>query len=394
MWWVDLGSVVAGRVTASIARTLAVPEVPGRAPADLVVARLRESRALLVLDNCEHVRPEVAGFAAHALEGDPHARILGTSREPLRVAGERVHPLAGLHAPVAERLFVERAPVAVATRRGRRRGRAPRRAAAGDRARRRRAAVRLARGARGRPARAAGAAGRRAAARAAAPAHARGRDRLELRPADARPAGGPAAPGGVPRQLRRRAGRTRSRATSARSPRARWWSPSRAATGCCRPCARSRSPVCRRRASTTMSRGAIATPTSALAEVVELNMLGPGLPEWLPREPPRARELRRRAALVARQRRRGRGAPARRHARLVLVPARASWPTAASCSSGRCRWRIRIARRGRTRSSALSWIATGAAAPDALAITDAAVAACEGATTTCWRRRWPTARRR
>ena len=57
VWWVDLGSVVAGRVTASIARTLAVPEVPGRAPADLVVARLRESRALLVLDNCEHVRP-------------------------------------------------------------------------------------------------------------------------------------------------------------------------------------------------------------------------------------------------------------------------------------------------------------------------------------------------
>jgi len=114
VWWVDLGSVVAGRVTASIARTLAVPEVPGRAPADLVVARLRESRSLLVLDNCEHVLPEVAGIATHALEGDPRVRILGTSRTPLRVAGERVHPLAGLRAPVAQRLFVERAPVAVA----------------------------------------------------------------------------------------------------------------------------------------------------------------------------------------------------------------------------------------------------------------------------------------
>ena len=113
VWWVDLGSVVAGRVTASIARTLAVPEVPGRAPADLVVARLGEAPALLVLDNCEHVLREVAGFATHALQGDPHARILGTSREPLRVAGERVHPLAGLQAPAAERLFVERAPVAV-----------------------------------------------------------------------------------------------------------------------------------------------------------------------------------------------------------------------------------------------------------------------------------------
>jgi predicted ATPase/DNA-binding SARP family transcriptional activator len=113
VWWVDLGSVISGRVTASIARALAVPEVPGRAPADLVVARLREAKALLVLDNCEHVLAEVAGFATHALEADSDARILGTSREPLRVAGERVHPLSGLRAPVAEQLFVERAPVAV-----------------------------------------------------------------------------------------------------------------------------------------------------------------------------------------------------------------------------------------------------------------------------------------
>jgi predicted ATPase len=114
VWWVDLGSVVPGRVTGSIARTLAVPEVPGRAPVDLVVARLREAPSLLVLDNCEHVVDEVAGVASYALDGDPRARILSTSREPLRVSGESVHSLAGLHSGVAASLLVERAPVAVA----------------------------------------------------------------------------------------------------------------------------------------------------------------------------------------------------------------------------------------------------------------------------------------
>ncbi len=111
VWWVDLGSVTAGRIVSAVARALAVPEVPGRAPADLIVARLGESRSLLALDNCEHALPEVAGLTAHVLERDPHARILCTSREPLRIADERVQPLAGLRAPVAERLFAERAPV-------------------------------------------------------------------------------------------------------------------------------------------------------------------------------------------------------------------------------------------------------------------------------------------
>ncbi|WP_053227431.1 ATP-binding protein [Solirubrobacter soli] len=113
VWWVDLGSIAAGRVVAAVARSLAVPEVPGRAAADLVVARLREARSLLVLDNCEHAVPEVAGLAAHVLDRDPDVRILSTSRESLRVAGERVQPLAGLRPPVAERLFAERSTVAV-----------------------------------------------------------------------------------------------------------------------------------------------------------------------------------------------------------------------------------------------------------------------------------------
>ena len=88
VWWVDLVAAGAGRVAPTAARVLEVPHVPGRTPADLVVARLREAPALLVLDNCEHLLEESARFAAHVLQADASARVLATSRETLRVDGE------------------------------------------------------------------------------------------------------------------------------------------------------------------------------------------------------------------------------------------------------------------------------------------------------------------
>jgi predicted ATPase/DNA-binding SARP family transcriptional activator len=109
LWWVDLGSVAPGRVVAWIARTLEVPEVPGRAPVDLVVARLQEAPALLVLDNCEHVLDEAAAVVARILDGDPRALVLATSREALRADGEAVRVLEGLPAAPAGELFVDRA---------------------------------------------------------------------------------------------------------------------------------------------------------------------------------------------------------------------------------------------------------------------------------------------
>jgi len=106
-WWVDLAAVRPGRVEAAVAGALAVPHVPGRAVADLVAARLGETRALLLLDNCEHVAAEAARLAERLLERD--VRILATSREPLRVVGETVHRLDGLAVPQGVRLFLDRA---------------------------------------------------------------------------------------------------------------------------------------------------------------------------------------------------------------------------------------------------------------------------------------------
>lgn len=62
--------------------------------------RLRGSRTLVVLDNCDHVLRAVAEFAARCTQERIVARLLVTSREPLSVFGEnvqRVEPLAFPH---------------------------------------------------------------------------------------------------------------------------------------------------------------------------------------------------------------------------------------------------------------------------------------------------------
>ncbi|MDX3661902.1 BTAD domain-containing putative transcriptional regulator [Streptomyces sp. ID05-26A] len=51
--------------------------------------------ALMVLDNCEHLRAACAAF----VEAHPQLRVLATSREPLAVPGETVYPLPPLAVP-------------------------------------------------------------------------------------------------------------------------------------------------------------------------------------------------------------------------------------------------------------------------------------------------------
>ena len=98
-------------------RALAVREEPGRSPAELVAARLGTRDMLLVLDNCEHVITACAQFVDAFLRSAPKARVIATSRESLRVAGECVYPVPAMSVaattdssvPEAVRLFLERA---------------------------------------------------------------------------------------------------------------------------------------------------------------------------------------------------------------------------------------------------------------------------------------------
>ena len=60
---------------------------------------LARQQLLLVLDNCEHVIGAAAGLCAGLLPACDDVRVLATSREPLRVAGEARYRLAPLTLP-------------------------------------------------------------------------------------------------------------------------------------------------------------------------------------------------------------------------------------------------------------------------------------------------------
>ena len=78
-----------------------------------------------MLDNCEHVIDAAARMAETLLRANPAARVIATSREPLRAEGEWVYRVPPLAVPAegspdsedllrygAVRLFVERARAA------------------------------------------------------------------------------------------------------------------------------------------------------------------------------------------------------------------------------------------------------------------------------------------
>jgi non-specific serine/threonine protein kinase len=98
--WVPLATVPdAGAVVPFIARTLGVQAGGDVRPLDRLIASLRrQSEALLVLDNFEHV-DAAAPSVAELLAACPGLKLLATSRSPLRIAAERVFPVPPLDVP-------------------------------------------------------------------------------------------------------------------------------------------------------------------------------------------------------------------------------------------------------------------------------------------------------
>jgi predicted ATPase/DNA-binding winged helix-turn-helix (wHTH) protein len=85
-------------VTTALASMLGLPVGAGDAQASLI-AFLRDKRALLVLDTCEHLVEAVAVLASRLLGAAPDVYILATSREALQIEGERVYRLGPLASP-------------------------------------------------------------------------------------------------------------------------------------------------------------------------------------------------------------------------------------------------------------------------------------------------------
>ncbi|QGN45664.1 BTAD domain-containing putative transcriptional regulator [Micromonospora sp. WMMD558] len=84
--------------------TLDVREIAGASVAadDHLVTALRHRRALLVLDNCEHVIEAAAALVARLLREAGGVRVLATSREPLGLAGETLWEVRPLPVPAGD----------------------------------------------------------------------------------------------------------------------------------------------------------------------------------------------------------------------------------------------------------------------------------------------------
>jgi predicted ATPase/DNA-binding SARP family transcriptional activator len=86
-------------VVRQVATALDIREQPDAPLIEQLVARLRDSELLLVLDNCEHLRGACAELCARLLESCPRLRVLATSRETLGVPGEVDYPVPPLPVP-------------------------------------------------------------------------------------------------------------------------------------------------------------------------------------------------------------------------------------------------------------------------------------------------------
>jgi predicted ATPase/DNA-binding SARP family transcriptional activator len=133
VWMVELGSVVdpadlpQAALTLLGAREVALLAPRGTAgmpPAERLVEALGAKRLLLVLDNCEHLVAGAAAMVEQLLARCPALLVLTTSREPLGITGEVLHPVGPLALPgdgvtpaqalrsPAVRLFADRAAAA------------------------------------------------------------------------------------------------------------------------------------------------------------------------------------------------------------------------------------------------------------------------------------------
>jgi predicted ATPase/DNA-binding SARP family transcriptional activator len=135
-WMVELAPVTdAGEVPHAVLAALGVRESAvidrrdiGQSGGPDVLARvvnaLAGKRALLILDNAEHLVEAVARLADHVLSRCPQLRVLATSREPLGITGESLSILPPLATPApgtewpeageyaAVRLFADRGAAA------------------------------------------------------------------------------------------------------------------------------------------------------------------------------------------------------------------------------------------------------------------------------------------
>ncbi|WP_416270134.1 winged helix-turn-helix domain-containing protein (plasmid) [Burkholderia cepacia] len=98
--FVSLATVAAPQfVPDALAAALGIAQPAGSLTLEAVLASVANRRMLLVLDNCEHLLDAAARIASALTESDAGLRVLATSREALRIQGERLCPIPPLEVP-------------------------------------------------------------------------------------------------------------------------------------------------------------------------------------------------------------------------------------------------------------------------------------------------------
>lgn len=114
--WCELSPADPESAERAVATALDVDPRPGVPASDQIAAVIGTSALVLLLDNCEHVIEPMAAMVELLLARCPHLRVVTSSRERLRLAGEHVRWVPALdatdaHAP-GVRLFLDRASAA------------------------------------------------------------------------------------------------------------------------------------------------------------------------------------------------------------------------------------------------------------------------------------------
>lgn len=102
VWLVELAAISDPHLVGPMLVTAMGLRVPaGASPVDVVAEQIGNNAVLVLMDNCEHLIDACAQLANALLSRCPAARVMATSREPLRVGGEQTWRVPSLSVPTA-----------------------------------------------------------------------------------------------------------------------------------------------------------------------------------------------------------------------------------------------------------------------------------------------------
>ncbi|MGH7729023.1 MAG: ATP-binding protein, partial [Vulcanimicrobiaceae bacterium] len=105
VWFIELAPLADGAlIPSAIATALNLRLRDEGDPVDVLAQALRRYRALLIIDNCEHLLAPAARVVAAIVRACPGVVVLASSRQGLGVAGEATYRMPSLGVPSAEQI--------------------------------------------------------------------------------------------------------------------------------------------------------------------------------------------------------------------------------------------------------------------------------------------------